>query len=170
MLSVEYTLDEIKRHLDAYTVYGYASVAEFEQGIEDAINDAKYEDLYRYISDHYDNGYIQTISSSSSGREDFLKNLYDNGYMEVFFAEVYYSLAKFLKYLDDKDIQSGATSLSGSSFAVEGYSQSDSSGSSPSSDTNPFRKQSAYFYRKARENMMLADYDVLYSVSRVRGR
>ena len=164
MLSTEYTLPEMKKHLIGYADYGFADQPAMDTALTNALNEFKYEFLYDYIKSLYEDGTIQTISTAATDWDDFLTDLEDEGYRHIFYAEVYYGIARFLRELDDDEVQGG--SVSGGSFSIEGYSQTD-----PSDDTmNVYAKQSQKFYNKGKYHMMKAGHDVGLSISRIKDR
>lgn len=165
MLSTEYTTDEVKKELEDYSFYGYSSDTKFTEDIVTALNKVKYEILWGAISSVYEGGEIQTISTAASDREDFLTNIFADteAYRYIFFAEVYFAVATFLK----RQIETGFSSDKDKglkSFSIEGYSQGEASREwGPDS----IRKIKTNYYGQGRKAMIQAGYEFEYRIYRV---
>lgn len=134
-----------------------------------ALEEVKYEILIEYFAEEYEQGNIQKLSTSAINRNDFLTILEVNQ-RYMFFAEVFYACSAYLRNLDMENLQLSHSGLvTGSSFSVEGYSTSDTSGSA-NADKSALIVAAGKFLNKAKFMMLKAEYDVSSSVSRTRPR
>jgi hypothetical protein len=158
MLSSNYTIAEIKLNLMTYSDYDYSSESDYTSALITILETVKYEKLYHLIGSYYDNETIEDISLAAYNRADFLEAM-DFAERSLFFAEVFYTCAEFLRQRSLDDIQSGEAE---SSYSIEGYSQN--------SKSNPNKKTASIFENKARTHLLRAGIDIVPSISRTRPR
>ena len=160
MLSNEYTLAEVKSELLGYADYGYSDLSSFDAELTSQLEKVYYDIMIKFIPDIYSD--IQDKSTSASDRVDFLDTI-DVYERNLYFAEVHFARAYFLRLLDNKESQDNIGNIT--SYRVEGFSESgESSGSG--SGIGGKKSSAKKFYEKGRNLMIESGYDMRYRVIR----